>query len=85
MPGEPWAQNRGFAVNSSVADLHREWLFELFRAGAKTDEFMDSRKRLPGNTLVMLDHEQALTMARKALEISEPIMRRLEIHWDQQK
>jgi tripartite-type tricarboxylate transporter receptor subunit TctC len=84
MAGEPWAQNRGFAVNSSVPDLHREWLFELFKAGAETDEFQEARKRLPGNTLVMLDHEQALTMARNALKISEPIMRRLNIHWDQQ-
>lgn len=83
MPGEPWAQNRGFAVNSSVPDLHRDWLFELFRAGAETDDFKAARQRLPGNTLVMLDHEQALDMAKKTLEISEPVMRRLGIHWDQ--
>ena len=38
----------------------------------------------PGNTLVMLDHEAGMQMADQLLEISEPIIRRLGIHWDQQ-
>lgn len=84
MAGEPWAQNRGFAVNEEVPDSHREWLFELFRASAETEEFQEARKRLPGNTLVMLDHDAGMEMADQLLEISEPIIRRLGIHWDQQ-
>lgn len=84
MAGEPWAQNRGFAVASAVPDTHRDWLFELFKAGAEAEEFQEARKRLPGNTLVMLDHDAGMKMADQLLEISEPIIRRLGIHWDQQ-
>ena len=84
MPGEPWAQNRGFAVNSSVPDLHRDWLFEAFRAAAQTDEFKANRERLPGTVLVELNHEQTMDLAERAREISEPVIRKLGIHWDQQ-
>lgn len=84
MAGEPWAQNRGFAVAEEVPETHRDWLFELFKAGAETEEFQEARKRLPGNTLVMLDHDAGMKMADQLLEISEPIIRRLGIHWDQQ-
>ena len=85
MPGEPWAQNRGFAVNKAVPDTHRQWLFELFKAGSDTQAFKDARTRLPGNALVMLDHDQTRAMADKAKEIAEPVIRKLGIHWDQQK
>jgi tripartite-type tricarboxylate transporter receptor subunit TctC len=85
MAGEPWAQNRGFAVNKDVPDQHRDWLFELFRAGTETEEFKAARQRLPGNVLVTMNHDEALDLAKKALEISEPVIRKLGIHWDQQK
>lgn len=84
MAGEPWAQNRGFAVAQEVPDLHRDWLFELFRAGAETEEFKEARLRLPGNALVMLDHDETVALAERAMEISEPVIRKLGIHWDQQ-
>jgi tripartite-type tricarboxylate transporter receptor subunit TctC len=85
MPGEPWAQNRGFAVNDKVPDLHRQWLFELFKAGAETQAFKDARTRLPGNALVMLDHDEVRAMADKAREIADPVIRKLGIHWEQQE
>jgi tripartite-type tricarboxylate transporter receptor subunit TctC len=84
MAGEPWAQNRGFAVNSTVPDLHRDWLFELFRAGAESAQFMADRERLPGNALVIMNHEETKDLARRAFEISEPVIRKIGIHWDQQ-
>lgn len=83
MAGEPWAQNRGFAVNKSVPDLHRTWLFEAFSKAASTDEFKANRLRLPGNKLTELDHNQTKELAQKAKEYSEPVVRRLGIHWDQ--
>jgi tripartite-type tricarboxylate transporter receptor subunit TctC len=85
MAGEPWAQNRGFAVAKEVPDLHRDWLFEAFRAATETAEFKANRERLPGNALVVLDHDEAMALAQKAREISEPVIRKLGIHWDQQK
>jgi tripartite-type tricarboxylate transporter receptor subunit TctC len=85
MSGEPWAQNRGFAVAKPVPDLHREWLFEAFRKAASTEEFKANRLRLPGNKLVEMNHDQTMELAKKAKEYSEPVVRRLGIHWDQQK
>lgn len=84
MAGEPWAQNRGLALNSSVPALHREWLFELFKAATETPEFIADRERLPGNSLVLMGHEDAMDMARRAFDISEPVIRKIGIHWDQQ-
>jgi tripartite-type tricarboxylate transporter receptor subunit TctC len=85
MAGEPWAQNRGFALAGAVPDQHREWLFELFRAGAETEDFKAARQRLPGNALVMMNHDETRAMADKAKQIAEPVIRKLGIHWDQQK
>lgn len=84
MAGEPWAQNRGFAVNNQVPDLHRDWLFELLKAAAATEDFAANRLRLPGNKLTEMNHEQAMDLAQRAKDISEPVVRRLGIHWDQQ-
>jgi tripartite-type tricarboxylate transporter receptor subunit TctC len=84
MPGEPWAQNRGFAVAKAVPDQHRDWLLELFRNAAETADFKANRQRLPGNKLVEMNHDQTLELAKRAKEISEPIVRKLGIHWDQQ-
>lgn len=84
MAGEPWAQNRGFAVNSTVPDLHRDWLHELFRAGTETAEFKADRERLPGNALVVMNHDEASELAQRAFQISEPVIRNIGIHWDQQ-
>ncbi len=85
MPGEPWAQNRGFAVAKAVPAEHRDWLFELFRKATETAGFQEARLRLPGNKLVELDHDETLEFAKRAKDISEPIVRKLGIHWDQQK
>jgi tripartite-type tricarboxylate transporter receptor subunit TctC len=85
MAGEPWAQNRGFAIARSVPVEHRDWLFELFRKATETAGFKEARLRLPGNKLVELDHDETLEFAKRAKDISEPIVRKLGIHWDQQK
>jgi tripartite-type tricarboxylate transporter receptor subunit TctC len=85
MPGEPWAQNRGFTLAKAVSDEHRAWLFELFRAGSENAEFKAARQRLPGNALVMMNHDEAMALAKKAKDIAEPVIRKLGIHWDQQK
>lgn len=85
MSGEPWAQNCGFAVAKSVSDEHRDWLFALFAAAAETAGFKEARLKLPGNKLVELDHAETREFAERAKTISEPIVRKLGIHWDQQK
>jgi tripartite-type tricarboxylate transporter receptor subunit TctC len=85
MAGEPWAQNRGFTLAKAVPDEHRAWLFELFRAGSENTEFKAARQRLPGNALVMMNHDEAMALAKKAKDIAEPVIRKLGIHWDQQK
>jgi tripartite-type tricarboxylate transporter receptor subunit TctC len=84
MPGEPWAQNRGLAVTKETSDEHRDWLFALFQAATEDPEFQENRLSLPGNSLVVLDHDETRALAERALEYSEDVIRRLGIHWEDQ-
>lgn len=84
MPGEPWAQNRGLAVTKETSDEHRDWLFALFQAATEDPEFQENRLSLPGNSLVVLDHDETRALAERALEFSEDVIRRLGIHWEDQ-
>ena len=77
---DPWGVTRGWAVTRQVPEIHRQWLFELFKAGQQDEEFKQARLRLPGTTLFTLDHDQTRARAESALDYAEPILRELGLY-----
>lgn len=80
----PWASTRGLSVTSEVPDCHRDWLYELWKAGSETDEFQTANAEIPGRIPILWDHEQMMEFAHETFERTEPIVRDLGLHWDQQ-
>jgi tripartite-type tricarboxylate transporter receptor subunit TctC len=80
---DPWGVTRGWAVTKQVPDIHRQWLFELFKAAQQDEEFKQARLKLPGTTLFTLDHDQARARAESALSYAEPILRQLGLYQGQ--
>ena len=80
----PWASTRGLAVTAEVPDCHRDWLFELWSAGAKKEEYLEQRALVPGTIQIEFDHEEMMEFSQDTLDRTEPIVRELGLHWDQQ-
>ena len=75
----------GFAVPKQVPDSHREWLFKLFKAAASTNLFKEREQQLPGNKIIIMDPREANKFKMDTLKATEPIIRKIGMHYDQQK
>lgn len=77
LPDEPWGSQRGFMVAPETPQAHKEWLFELFRAGSEQPPMQERIDNLPGSEIVTLGPDEIRTMMEDGLEFSEPIIRDL--------
>jgi tripartite-type tricarboxylate transporter receptor subunit TctC len=76
---DPWGFLGGWAVTGAVSELHRQWLYELFRVAGETDELQELRQALPGTVIVSLDHDESTQVLLDALEQAKPILQELEM------
>jgi tripartite-type tricarboxylate transporter receptor subunit TctC len=83
MPDEPWGSIRGFVVGADVPELHRQWLFEAFRAASETDVHKDRIASVPGGEAIVLDGDELKAGMEQAVKDSEPILRELGLLADQ--
>jgi tripartite-type tricarboxylate transporter receptor subunit TctC len=83
LPDEPWGSQRGWIVPPETPQAHVDWLFELFRAGSEQPAPQERVASLPGAEVVTLDAGQLRTIMDDALTFSEPIIRDLGLHHDQ--
>jgi putative tricarboxylic transport membrane protein len=83
MPEEPWGTIRGFTVPASVPQAHRDWLYELFRAGSETPSHDERIASVPGATKIVEDGPALRKVMSTALSSSEDIIRELGLHHDQ--
>jgi tripartite-type tricarboxylate transporter receptor subunit TctC len=74
---EPWGSMRGFMASSKVPDLHRRWLYELFKAGTQQQAYKDRIAGLPGSVSLQNDHDAVLTVIKNAMTVGEPILGKL--------
>lgn len=81
---EPWGSIRGFLVPPTTPELHRQWLFELFRACSEESAYTDRIANTPGALAVTMTPDDIMEAINTALEKADPIMRDLGIHIDQQ-
>ena len=81
---EPWGSVRGLMVPPEVPEQHREWLEELFRAASETEEYQKRIENTPGAEHIKLGKEEVLELANRAIELAEPLIRDLELHYEQQ-
>jgi tripartite-type tricarboxylate transporter receptor subunit TctC len=82
IPDEPWGSIRGFVVGADVPELHRQWLFEAFKAAADTDAHQERIDSVPGGQAIILDGEELKAGMEKAIEASEPILKELGLLYE---
>jgi tripartite-type tricarboxylate transporter receptor subunit TctC len=83
MPEEPWGTIRGFTVPAAVPQAHRDWLFELFKAGSETPAHDERIASVPGATKIVSNEAELTEVMTTALTSSEGIIRELGLHHDQ--
>jgi tripartite-type tricarboxylate transporter receptor subunit TctC len=83
LPDEPWGSQRGWMVAPETPQAHKDWLFELFRAGSEQPQMQERLDALPGSELVTLEPDEIRKMMEDGLAFSEPIIRDLGLHHDQ--
>ena len=74
IPNDPFGVNRALAVPKDVSDLHRQWLYELYKAASQDAGFIAARTAIPGVTMIALTHDEARAMAENGLRVSEPVL-----------
>lgn len=81
---EPWSSLRGFWVHPDTPDLHREWLYELFRAASEADVYQERIANTPGGTAVTFGREESRDIILSYNSLAEPIVRDLGLHYEDQ-
>jgi tripartite-type tricarboxylate transporter receptor subunit TctC len=76
-PDEPWGSIRGFVVGAEVPELHRQWLFEAFRAATEQTAHQERIESVPGAESIVLDGAELKEGMEQAVESSEPILEEL--------
>jgi tripartite-type tricarboxylate transporter receptor subunit TctC len=80
---EPWVSYRGWIVPPETPQAHIDWLFELFRKGSEQPEPQERVDNLPGADIITLDADELRKIMDDALAFSEPIVRDLGLHHEQ--
>jgi tripartite-type tricarboxylate transporter receptor subunit TctC len=77
-----WGIVLGYMVPAEVPESHVQWLHELFKAGAGTDEWQDRISTVAGLEIYdePLDPEESTALAVDVYEFSEPIIRKIGLH-----
>jgi tripartite-type tricarboxylate transporter receptor subunit TctC len=77
-----WGIVLGFMVPDEVPDSHDQWLYELFKAGAMTDGWQDRAESVAGLEIYEepLTPEEANQLAADVYEFSEPVVRAVGLH-----
>jgi tripartite-type tricarboxylate transporter receptor subunit TctC len=78
---DPFSQTRVIAASPDVSDEHRQWLYELFSAAAKSEGFIQQRSQVTALELIDLGPEETKEFANYGLEISIALFRQLGIYW----
>lgn len=81
---EPWGSLRGFIVPPEVPQAHREWLYELYAAAAEEAPYQERIANVPGAVATTQGHDEVLRNTRNAIDLAEPIVQDLGLHWEDQ-
>jgi len=85
LPLLPMGIVAGFSVPKQTPQSHIDWLFNLFKAGALSDAYRTREKTIIGCTIEVLTPKEANELKMKIYAESEPVVRAIGLHWDQQK
>jgi tripartite-type tricarboxylate transporter receptor subunit TctC len=77
---EPWGSLRGLMATPETTALHRQWLFELFKAAQASSDYQQRLQTVPGATGVVYDHDEVMANIDNALKIATPILQRLKLY-----
>jgi tripartite-type tricarboxylate transporter receptor subunit TctC len=77
---EPWGSLRGLMAAPETPALHRQWLYELFKAAQASPDYQQRLKTVPGATGVVYDHDQVMANVDNALKIATPILKKLNLY-----
>jgi tripartite-type tricarboxylate transporter receptor subunit TctC len=75
----------GLGVPSQVPQSHIEWLTKLFDFAAKTDLYKTRLKTFPGTIMATRDGKTMDQVHRDIYKFSEPVIRAIGLHIDDQK
>jgi hypothetical protein len=75
IPNDPGGVTRALAVPEVVPDLHRQWLFELYKAAAQDKDYIAARDAgFPGLVHIILDRDACREIAETGLRTGEPVL-----------
>ena len=77
---EPWGSLRGLMATPETSALHRQWLFELFKAAQASPAYQQRLQTVPGATGVVYDHDEVLGNVHNAIQIATPILKKLNLY-----
>jgi tripartite-type tricarboxylate transporter receptor subunit TctC len=77
---EPWGSLRGLMAAPGVTALHRQWLFELFKAAQASPAYQQRLQTVPGATGVVYDHDEVMANVQNAITIATPILKKLNLY-----
>lgn len=77
---EPWGSLRGLMATPETTDLHRQWLFELFKAAQASPAYQQRLQTVPGATGVVYDHDEVMKNVHDAQTIATPILKKLNLY-----
>jgi tripartite-type tricarboxylate transporter receptor subunit TctC len=84
-PKLPVGTVMSLGVAKDVPNSHVWWLYELFKAGAKTAPFQARTKQIPGCTIKFYDPPAANELKYQLYEYAEPVLRSIGMHIEDQK
>ena len=79
------SSEKGFTVVRGVPQERIDWLYRLFKAGADSDAYKKYLKTFPGIEKLLWPPAEGDALNQRAYKDSEPIIRSVGLHWDQQK
>lgn len=85
MENDPFDQTRAIAVAPSVPDSHLKWLHDLFAAASEDEDYLAKRKKIPGLTPVLLEHDDVAKLAQNAYDLTLPVFKEMGVYWGDKK
>jgi tripartite-type tricarboxylate transporter receptor subunit TctC len=85
LPDSPWGVVQGISVPKGVPKEHVDWLYKLFKAAAETEHHRKREQTVPGAKITLYTPEEANKLKMQVLEYTDPVVRALGLHIDQQK
>jgi hypothetical protein len=83
--GGPAGTILGLGVPKQVPQSHIDWLFKLFEAATSTDSYKKREQQIPGLVIKVVNGADADTINKNIYESSDPIVRAIGIHIEDQK